>query len=247
LTSKPRSSGEITYPARLVDRLDDSMLLLADRAFDGGEFLAAVRASGAEFLVRMHAGRLLPQLAQLPDGSILTRLGRVDVRVIQALITVTLADGTRVGGQYELAISLLDHRAHPAHELMRLYHERWEIESGYLTLRHTLINGRVLRSGDPAGLEQELWALLTLYQVLRHAMVEAAETQSGTDPDRVGFTAAAAAARATVIRADGVADQHQPGPPSAFAGVLLAGVLPPRWARISARKVKCVLSRYAAR
>jgi hypothetical protein len=243
----PRSSGEITYAARLVDRLDDSMLLLADRAFDGGEFLAAARARGAEFLVRMRAGRLLPRLAQLPDGSILTRLGRVNVRVLQALITVTLADGTQVSGQYELATSLLDHRTHPASELMRLYHERWEIESGYLALRHTLLEGRVLRSGDPAGLEQELWALLALYQVLRHAMVEAAEAWPGTDADRICFTAAAAAARATVIRADSLADQHRPGPPSALADILLTGVLPARRARVSARKVKCVLSRYAGR
>ena len=243
----PRSSGEITYAARLVDRLDHSMLLLADRAFDGGEFLAAVRASGAEFLVRMRAGRLLPRPAQLPDGSILTRLGAVNVRVIQALITVTLADGTRVTGQYELATSLLDHRLHPAEELMRLYHERWEIESAYLAVRHTLLEGRVLRSRDPAGLTQELWALLALYQVLRHAMVEAAETRSDSDPDRVGFTATTAAARATVIRADGIADQHRPGPPPAFAKTILAAVLPPRRARVSARKVKCVQSRYAGR
>ena len=47
----PRSSGEITYAAHLVDRLDHSMLLLADRAFDGGELLAAVREAGAQFLV----------------------------------------------------------------------------------------------------------------------------------------------------------------------------------------------------
>jgi hypothetical protein len=66
-----------------------------------------------------------------------------------------------------------------ADELIRLYHERWEIESGYLALRHTLLQGRVLRSHDPAGLEQDLWALLTLYQVLRHAMVETAEARPG--------------------------------------------------------------------
>jgi hypothetical protein len=106
---------------------------------------------------------------------------------------------------------------------------------------------RVLRSHDPVGVEQELWALLALYQVVRHAMVEAAGTRPGTDPDRVGFTAAAAAARATVIRAGHVADQHRAGPPLALTDMRLAGVLPPRRARVSARKVKCVLSRYAGR
>jgi hypothetical protein len=33
-----------------------------------------------------------------------------------------------------------------------------------------LLQGRVLRSGDPAGLEQEAWALLALYQALRPAL-----------------------------------------------------------------------------
>ncbi|MEU6275240.1 transposase domain-containing protein [Streptomyces populi] len=145
----PSSTGEITYAARLVDRLDSDMLL-ADRVFDSGEFLAAVRTAGAQFLVRIRAGRSLPRLAVLPDGSILTRLGRLDVRVIQAQVTTHLADGTPLTGRYALATSLLDHRAHPAGELIELYHERWEIESGYLALRHTLLRGRVLRSMDPA-------------------------------------------------------------------------------------------------
>jgi hypothetical protein len=241
----PRSTGEITYAARLVDRLDPGMLLLADRAFDGGEFLAAVRTAGAQFLVRIRAGRRLPRLAVLPDGSILTRLGRLDVRVIQAQVTTHLADGTRLTSHYALATSLLDHRAHPAGELIELYHERWEIESGYLALRHTLLRGRVLRSMDPTGLEQELWSLLTLYQILRHAMVDAVRSRPDLDPDRAGFTAAAATAQATVVRATGIADQHDPAPPQAITTAVLAHLLPARRARLSARKVKSPISRYA--
>ena len=241
----PRATGEITYAAHLVDRLDPGMLLLADRAFDGGAFLATVRAQGAQFLIRMRAGRRLPRLALLPDGSILTRLGPVNVRVIQAQVTAHLADGTRITGTYELATSLLDHRAHPALELIELYHERWEIESGYLALCHTLLHGRVLRSMDPSGLEQELWALLTLYQVLRHAMVEAARTEPCLDPDRVSFTVAAATAQATVIRAAGIEGQHDPNPAAEITSAVLAHLLPTRRPRISARKVKSPISRYA--
>jgi hypothetical protein len=37
-------------------------------------------------------------------------------------------------------------------------------------LRHTIMAGRVLRSGDPAGVQQEMWSLLTLYQALRTVM-----------------------------------------------------------------------------
>jgi len=241
----PRATGEITYAARLVDRLDPGMLLPADRAFDGGAFLATVRAQGTQFLIRMRAGRRLPRLAVLPDGSILTRLGPVNVRVIQAQITAQLADGTRITGTYELAISLLDHRAHPAIELIGLYHERWEIESGYLARRHTLLHGRVLRSMEPSGIEQELWALLTLYQVLRHAMVDAAGTRPHLDPDRASFTVAAATAQATVIRATGIKGQHDPDPAVEITTAVLAHLLPARRPRISARKVKSPISRYA--
>ena len=50
-------------------------------------------------------------------------------------------------------------------------------ESAYLVLRHTLLDGRVLRSGDRPGVQQGLWALLALYQLLRRAMVECATSR----------------------------------------------------------------------
>lgn len=80
---------------------------------------------------------------------------------------------------------------------------------------------------DPAGLEQELWSLLTLYQILRHAMVDAARSRPDLDPDRVSFTAAAATAQATVVRAAGTGDQHDPAPPRAIATAVLAHPSPP--------------------
>src|SRR6266702_3681566 len=84
----------------------------------------------------------------------------------------------------------------------------WEHEVAYLALRHTLLNGRVLRSQDPAGLEQEIWALLALYQALRRAMVTAAESVAGIDPDRVSFTIALDTARDTLTTAAGVITPH---------------------------------------
>ncbi|MFI9569235.1 hypothetical protein [Streptomyces rishiriensis] len=97
--------------------------------------------------------------------------------------TTTLPPG-RVTGSYRLVTTLTDAGRLPAAVLVGLYHQRWEHESAYYAFRHTLMNGRVLRSGDPAGVEQEMWALLTLYQALRTMMVEAAESLPGTDPDR---------------------------------------------------------------
>ena len=131
--------------------------------------------------------------------------------------------------------------------MIALYHERWEIETGHLALRHTLLGGRVLRSNDPSGLEQELWALLALYQTLRHAMAEATRADPAMDPDRASFTVAAATARAALIRAAGIEDQHDPSPAAEITAALLAHVLPARRPRISARKVKSPNSRCCSR
>jgi hypothetical protein len=98
------------------------------------------------------------------------------MRIIEAELTLRGADGTTVHNHYRLITTLLDDRRFPAARLIRLYHERWEIETACLALRHTLLGGHVLRSGDRAGVEQEVWALLTLYQLLRTAMVDAIAT-----------------------------------------------------------------------
>ena len=57
----------------------------------------------------------------------------------------------------------------------------------------------MLRSRDPAGIEQEIWALLAVYQALRMAMIAAAES-AGADPDRASFTIALEAARDQVTQ-----------------------------------------------
>jgi hypothetical protein len=112
-----------------------------------------------------------------------------------------------------------------------------QIESAYLALRHTLLQGRVLRSCDRPGLEQETWALLTLYQLLRMAMTDATQSAPGTDPDRASFTTALQAATDQLIKAHGIIP-GPPGQPGVIARTVLAGLLPARRPRYSARKVK---------
>jgi hypothetical protein len=119
----------------------------------------------------------------------------VKVRIIAASVTVTCHDGTAYGGEYRLATTLLDHRAFPAGSLLSLYHERWVHEVTYLALRHTLLQGRILRSRDPAGLQQEAWALLALYQALRTAITDAIQSVPGTDPDRTSYQVAVTTAQ----------------------------------------------------
>lgn len=246
----PTSTGETTYARKLMGLLDAGMLVLADRGFDSNAFLQAVAAAKAQFLVRAKFTRRPPVLAVLPDGSWLTRIAGLKIRVIDAAITVTDTDGTVITGTYRLFTTLTDHRADPADRLVQLYHERWEIESAYYALRHTLLGARVLRSNDQPGLEQELWGLLATYQVLRMAMADAAQA-GGLDPDRASFTIAAEAARDSLTTVTGLLPTTGPDGRIDLTGAIgravLAHPLPARRARYSARKVKSPISRYHAR
>jgi hypothetical protein len=237
------ATGELDWARQLLHLLDKSMLVLADRGFDAGDFLAEVAGTGARFLVRLNASRNPPVLRYLPDGSFTSVIGGVKVRIIAAEVTVTCHDGTTYGGWYRLATTLLDHRAFPAGTLMALYHERWEHEVTYLALRHTLLQGRVLRSGDPDGLRQEAWALLALYQALRTAITDAVQAVPGIDPDRASYQAAVDAAQDLATTARNITD-----PDGDLAGdigrTVLARLNPPRRPRVCARRVKSPLSRW---
>jgi hypothetical protein len=238
------ATGELDWARQLLHLLDKTMLVLMDRGFDAGDFLAGVAGTGAQFLVRLNASRKPPVLRCLPDGSFTSVIGGVKVRIIAAQVTVTCHDGTVYGGWYRLATTLLDHRAFPAARLMALYHERWEHEVAFLALRHTLLQGRVLRSGDPAGLEQEAWALLALYQALRIAITDAVQAAApGTDPDRASYQAAVDTAQDLVTTARNITD-----PDGDLAGsigrAVLARLNPPRRPRVCARRVKSPLSRW---
>jgi hypothetical protein len=238
---------EPTLARRLLPRLRPGMLVLLDRAFDANAFLAEVAGTGAMLLARSKSTRNPPVLAHLPDGSYLSRLDGLPVRIIEADLSVTGADGSRVHDRYRLITTLTDHRRYPADTLIRLYHERWEIETAYLALRHTLLDGHVLRSGDRPGLEQETWAPLTVYQLLRMAMVTAVETRPGTDPDRASYTTAMDAARDQLTAARGVLPDGPTSLPGAIGTAVLDTLLPARRARYSARKVKNATSRYRNR
>jgi hypothetical protein len=133
------------------------------------------------------AGRL--PVRRLPDGSWLSLLGGVPVRVIDAACTVITAP--RSAHQRLSACRHPDRPdPFPASDLAVLHRERREVETACLELKSTVLGGRVLRARTPDGIGQEAYALLVTYQALRAAIADAASTAPGADPDRAGFTMA---------------------------------------------------------
>lgn len=243
------ADGELAYASQLTaettTRLQKGMVLLADRNFDAGTFLAQVAATGADLVIRLKANRRPPLIRRYRDGSIGSIIAGVEVRIIEALITIIDKDGARRTEHYRLVTTLLDPDRYPADELIELYHQRWEIESAYLALKHTILDGHVLRSQTPNGVEQELWALLATYQTLRTAMTQATDSQPSTDPDRASFTTALETARNHIINAHTVIADTTIDLIGHIGRQVLANLLPARRARTCPRTVKRPLSTYA--
>ncbi len=244
----PYRVGETSYAPGLLRCLRPGMLLLADRNFAVAALAAQIHTAGAGLLIRAKNSRRLPRTGSLPDGSWLSIIGTVPIRVIDADIVVTTAGaGTRHHGRYRLLTTLTDHRTFPARDLVELYHQRWEIETTYLQLKATMLGGRVLRAQTPPGVDQEVYALLCTYQALRLAMADATDSRPGLDADRASFTVALHAARDQVIHAAGVIATTTIDLVGAIGRAVLADLLPPRRDRRSPRVVKRAISKHRAK
>jgi Insertion element 4 transposase N-terminal/Transposase DDE domain len=241
----PTSNGETTMCDRLVASLHAGMLVLCDRNLTTNTLTRRIAATDAHLLGRCKADRKLPMLRRLSDGSYLSVMGGVTVRVIHAEITVATNAG-RATGSYRLATTLTEPRSWPAAALVALYHQRWEIETAYLELKSSMLGGRVLRARTPQGVDQEIYALLVCYQILRLAMADATSTQPGIDPDRASFTIALQTARDQLIQAAGVLATTI-DLVGKIGRAVLANLSPDRRLRVAPRIVKRAISKYNAR
>jgi hypothetical protein len=238
------SVGETTYTLDLLRGMHRGMIVLADRNFASQALLAAVRDTGAHLLVRVKNSRNLPVCARLPDGSYLSRMGSLEVRVLCCEITITTSAGVRTE-TYKLVTTLLDPDC-PATEIVRLYHERWEIETAFLELKSTILGGRVLRARTPRGVEQEIYALLVTYQALRVAISDATLGCPDVDPDRASFTIALNAARDQLIHAAGVIETTVVDLVGIIGERVLDHLMPARRSRTNSRVVKRAISKFVA-
>jgi hypothetical protein len=243
----PITTGELDQARHLARSLQPGMLLLADRGYAAADVIGTLAATGADLLIRCTSNWRLPALHRHHDGSWLSTIGKLRVRVIQAQITITTSNGHAHTSGYRLITTLLDPHRYPAGEVIRLYHQRWEIETAFLELKSSILAGRVLRSRTPDGIDQEIYALLTTYQLLRTAMVDATDSRPGLDPDRASFTTALNTARDQIVQAAGVIADTTIDLVGVIGAYILDSLLPDRRIRVKTRMIKRSNSKYQAR
>ena len=222
-----------------------------------GGFLEHVRQRGAHGRGALEAGvwEHLQQPRRLADGSVLAKVapGRPGdaiyplrpplwVRLISYRITdERLGEKERV---YRLVTTLLNPRVAPALEVVRLYHELWEVELVFDEIKtHERAQRKVLRSKTPEGVVQELYGLFLAHYAVRALLAQAA-MQADLDPDRLSFTEGlfaltemlsfalpleAAATGPLLVRLRRKMAQH---------------VLPPRALRVNRREIKQHYTKY---
>jgi Insertion element 4 transposase N-terminal/Transposase DDE domain len=183
------------------------MLVLADRKFLSWQLARDFLATGARILWRASASFTLKPVKALQDGTYLAELRpprksdgpAITVRVIEySVLTTPQGGGAEEASEvFCLVTDLLDPEEYPALDLACCYPERWGCETVIGHHKTDMGEGMpVLRSKDPAGVQQEMWALFAVYQALCK-IIGIGATAMGIPPARISFPRALADATDT--------------------------------------------------
>ena len=184
------------------------MLVLADRKFLSWALAREFLATGAHILWRASASFTLKPVKVLADGTYLAELKPprakdgppLSVRVIEYTVHTAPEDGgdEEASELFCLVTDLLDPGEYPALDLACCYPRRWGCETVIGHHKTDMGEGQpVLRSKDPAGVEQEMWALFAVYQAICK-IIGIGAAAAGVPPDTISFPHALAAATDTV-------------------------------------------------
>lgn len=199
----PYRDCEDAHFQAMWDRMPSGSICLHDRRFGSFYNIAKLTARGIDLLGRMHqrrdpqrlikAGkkigpnewivplRLSPQLRRRYHDPTLPEV------ILVRLIRVRFRRGKTVHVLW-LYTTLLDPRMYPRRQLVRLYRQRWGIETRIGSLKTTL-QLNVLRSKTPANVRSEVAATILAHNLVWTVIHQAAHG-TRTRADRVSFTGA---------------------------------------------------------
>lgn len=249
----PWRASEHELASELWSVIPEDSLTLLDRGFvNYAAYLRVTEgARNRHLLGRMKSNQKFDVVETLSDGTVIGRFHlspaarRANPDLPTEFVARVIAYRNEVGQEGRLLTTLLDPNRWPAHELVALYHQRWELEVAYDELKtHMLERKEALRSLKPEGVRQEVWGLLLTYNLVRREMLLAAK-EFGLSPNRIAFVPALHWIRALWLTGWRTAPATLPlhlGKLRSSLGLL---VLPPRRSdRRYPRHVKIKMSNY---
>jgi hypothetical protein len=244
--------GEIGSVLRLLERqAGPGLLLLCDAGICCSQVLISARRKGAHVLGRLDSTSYRKPWVRLHDGRYLVKIYRDSDQQCGHVLTARVIEyrlkHPQTGDLSEpirLLTTLLDPKSYSIEALIRVYHERWEIEQGIDEIKtHLCLSERTLRSQTPQGVEQELYGVLLAYFAVRTLMYAAA-VQAEWDPDAVSFVHTINVLQRSHWRLMQASGGPRPALRQALLQELRQERVPPRRLRFQARVVKRTRSRY---
>jgi hypothetical protein len=190
-------TSEVTYAKELLPSIPDHSLTIFDRGFLSAELLCNLVGGGTQrhYLIPAKSNTRW----KLIDGT--EEDGTVEMKVSDAAMSldatlpstwraraIRIADG--MGELVYLLTSLTDRKLFKAKQLVDCYWRRWEIETSYRELKHSMLGAaHTLRSMTVEGVTQEIWGALIAYNLVRVEIAKAA-LEAKCQPTDISFTLA---------------------------------------------------------
>jgi hypothetical protein len=190
-------TSEMTYARELIPSIPDNSLTILDRGFLSAELLCNLVARGTQrhYLIPAKSNtkwKLIDGTDE--DGTVEMEVSN-EAMALDATLPATwrarairIADGK--GKLVYLLTSLTDRKLFRVKQLIDCYWRRWEIETSYRELKHSMLgSAHTLRSMTVEGVTQEIWGALIAYNLVRVEIAKAA-LEAKCQPTDISFTLA---------------------------------------------------------
>jgi hypothetical protein len=194
----PYSDSEIVLTAFLWREVPSNALVMVDRGFLAAGILVPLARDGLNrhWLTRTKSTtkwtviKPLGKNEDLVELSVSSQARQYDPSLPKTYTARVIRYQLKGFRPQMLVTSLLDPEAHPAKEIVALYHERWELELGYDEIKTEMLERlETIRSRTAKGVEQEVWGILLAYNLIRVEMERTAD-DLGVEPTRISFVTA---------------------------------------------------------
>lgn len=190
----PYSIGEMTHAKPIAEQIPAQSLTIFDRGFLCAELLytLAQRGQDRHFLIPAKGNTKWTIVDGDETDAIVEMQVSPAARKLNADLPATWQARAIRCDDFEgkpsyLLTSMINRREYPAEKIRECYGRRWQIETSYREIKHTMLGMALsLRSHEVKTTRQEIWGILIAYNLVRLEMARAA-TVAKCAPTEISF------------------------------------------------------------